>query len=386
VISTKKEWNVTANLPVAFKVKMTDNVLEPTNYSLIEYGQTGRGARRLVIVDSAVFFGREKAIKSYFDFHNIETKIVPIDMSEDKKNLEHLLYILEIMENFGILRRSEPLICIGGGVLLDMCGLAANLYRRGVPHIKVPTTLLAIVDASVGVKTSINHFCRRNRLGSYYPPVAAYLDRTFLDTLPKEEIVSAMGEIFKMAVIKNAKLFELLETDAAELMQQNFLLDGPAESVISESINDMIVELAPNLWETDLERIVDFGHSFSPMLEMKSLEDSTVPSLSHGEAVSIDVVFSSCLAHHRGLIPKSELERIVDLSFVMQLPTYHPYFTNYLLLWESLIDTTRHRDGKQNLPIPAVSIGNSIFLNDIKLEDVKETIKLYVQMTGKKQK
>tara|TARA_R110000824_G_scaffold211022_5_gene396909 strand:+ start:5785 stop:6945 length:1161 start_codon:yes stop_codon:yes gene_type:complete len=386
VIPTKKEWNVTASLPVAFKVKMTDNVLEPTNYSLIEYGQTGRGARRLVIVDSTVFFGREKAIKSYFDFHNIETKIVPIDMSEDKKNLEHLLYILEIMENFGILRRSEPLICIGGGVLLDMCGLAANLYRRGVPYIKVPTTLLAIVDASVGVKTSINHFCRRNRLGSYYPPVAAYLDRTFLDTLPKEEIVSAMGEIFKMAVIKNSKLFELLETDAVELMQQNFLLDGPAESVISESINDMIVELAPNLWETDLKRIVDFGHSFSPMLEMKSLEDSTVPNLSHGEAVSIDVVFSSCLAHHRGLIPKSELERIVDLSFVMQLPTYHPYFTNYLLLWESLIDTTRHRDGKQNLPIPAVSIGNSIFLNDVKLEDVKETIKLYVQMTGKKQK
>ena len=369
----KKEWNIAANLPITFKVKITDGVLEHANHSLIEYGSTGPGARRLVIVDSAVFFGRERAIKSYFDFHNIETKIVPIDMSEDKKNLEHLLYVLEIMENFGILRRSEPLICIGGGVLLDMCGLAANLYRRGIPYIKVPTTLLSIVDASVGVKTSINHFHRRNRLGSYYPPVAAYLDRTFLATLPEEEIISAMGEIFKMAVIKNVKLFELLEKSAIELMQQNFLLPGTAESVISESINDMIVELAPNLWEKNLERTVDFGHSFSPMLEMKSLEDPTVPSL------------SSCVAHYRGLLSKKELERIVRLSLDMKLPTYHPYFANYLLLWESLMDTTRHRDGKQNLPTP-VSIGKSIFLNDIELEDIKETIKLYVQVTTKEKK
>ena len=81
------------------------------------------------------------------------------------------------------LRRREPFLAIGGGVVLDIAGMAACLYRRGVPFVRVPTTLLAIVDASVGVKTGINFQARRNRLGSYFPPLASYLDKSFLITL-----------------------------------------------------------------------------------------------------------------------------------------------------------------------------------------------------------
>tara|TARA_R110001592_G_scaffold164953_1_gene399094 strand:+ start:1844 stop:2971 length:1128 start_codon:yes stop_codon:yes gene_type:complete len=369
----KKEWNVTAQQNINFSVKITDDILNPTNKLLIE---NGNSKRRIVFVDSKVFKTHASNIKNYFEKNNIESKILSIDISEDKKNLESLLFMLQALENFGISRRSEPIIAIGGGVLLDIVGLAANLYRRGVPYIKVPTTLLAIVDASVGVKTAINHFGRRNRLGSYYAPIVAYLDRSFLQSLEEKEFTSAMGEIIKMAVIKNKTLFEILEKNVERLIEQKFLIGDEALNIISIATNSMIEELEPNLWEKNLKRIVDFGHSFSPLLEMKSIEDSTVRSLMHGEAVAIDIVFSCCLAFHKKIIKLSDLKRVVNLCKVCKIEIYHPYFCDKMLLWHSLLDTVRHRDGNQNLPIPN-KIGSAIFLNDVSLEDVENTIDVY---------
>lgn len=153
-------------------------------------------------------------IKHYFDHHKINYHLVIIDATEDNKNIENLLFILRESEKFGLTRKSEPIIAIGGGVLLD---IAASLYRRGVPYIKVPTTLLSLVDTSVGAKTAINFEDRRNRLGTYYPPVAAYLDKSFMKTLDVIEISSGLGEILKMAVVKDARLFEILKKYGKEL-------------------------------------------------------------------------------------------------------------------------------------------------------------------------
>ena len=146
-------------------------------------------------------------ISNYFKKNKIDYHFVVINATEDNKDINNLTYILEEFERFGLLRRDEPVIAIGGGVLLDIVGLAANLYRRGVPYIKVPTTLLGIVDASVGAKTGINFKDRRNRLGSYYPPIAAYLDKTFLESLDPIEISSGLGEVLKMAVVKTMIYF-----------------------------------------------------------------------------------------------------------------------------------------------------------------------------------
>ena len=367
-----------------FKVKLTPEILNPVNPTLLEEGSS---KRRLVMVDSEAFrfFGAQ--IKEYFFSNSIEAKIVSIDTSEEKKDMETLTFILSVIENFGILRRSEPIIAIGGGVLLDIVGFAASVFRRGVPYIKVPTTLLSIVDASVGIKTSINHFGRRNRLGSYYPPVAAYLDKSFLSTLPSSEIHQAMGEIIKIATIKNKKLFALLEEHVEEVMNEKFLVDKEnaqakraAEEIIFYSIDDMIAELEPNLWETNLARAVDFGHSFSPILEMDSLADTTVHSLSHGEAVALDVIFSSCLSVSRNLMKKEDLEKVVLLSKKCRLPVYHPYFENRLLLWEALLDTMKHRNNSQHLPVPT-QIGGFVFLNDVELTDIDDAVCIYKETT-----
>ena len=119
-------------------------------------------------------------------------------------------------------RRKEPIIAIGGGVCLDVAGLAANLYRRNTPLIKVPTTVMAAVDASIGIKTAVNFHGRKNKMGTYAAPLAVFIDKTFLNTLGDRHLSNGSAEILKMACIKDAELFELLEKHSAEVIKTKF--------------------------------------------------------------------------------------------------------------------------------------------------------------------
>jgi len=168
------------------------------------------------------------------------------------------------------LRRREPFLAIGGGVLLDIAGMGACLYRRGVPFVRVPTTLLAIVDASVGVKNGVDYCCAltdetyKNRVGSFYAPSACLLDPAFIATQDSRNICNGFGEIMKLALVRSTDLFELLETHGKNLAKAKFaehseVPDGVGDRVINLSIQIMLEELGPNLWETTLERCVDYG-------------------------------------------------------------------------------------------------------------------------------
>jgi 3-dehydroquinate synthase len=293
-----------------------------------------------------------------------------IDTNEESKNWEDADYILQFFEDEGVLRR-EPIIAIGGGVLLDIVGFACSIYRRGIPYIKVPTTLLAIVDASVGSKVAVNHFGRRNRLGAYYPPIATLIDKKFIKTQSEREIINGIAEIFKLAVIKSPELFALLEENAELLIEEKFQHGAVPVRVINLAITDMIAELGPNLWERKLDRCVDFGHTFSPVIEMEN-----VPELLHGEAVALDCLYSSCVACLRGYIDMSTLNRIFKLAKRLKLKTYHEDFTKMELLQKSLSDATKHRNGNQFAPLP-ISIGNYTIVNDITEYEMGYAISLF---------
>jgi len=374
-------WELKTKLPVSFTIKIVDGLFQIENKTLLDYGSSGRGCRRLIIIDLKVSELYLNYIINYFKYHEVDYHLVTIDATEDNKDTENLFYILEEAEKFGLLRRDEPIIAIGGGVLLDIVGLAANLYRRGVPYIKVPTTLLALVDASVGVKTGINFKDRRNRLGSYYPPVAAYLDKSFLKSLSLLEISSGLGEILKMAVVKDKKLFNILENHGKELYESKMFNCEYTDDVINLAVKGMKNELQENLWELDLQRYVDFGHSFSPVIEMRSISDSSVSSLTHGQAVALDVIFSSVISFMRNMLSKNDVMKIIKTSRNMNLPISHPYFLNPSLLLESLNETIKHRNGDQNLPIPK-KIGESIFINDLTFEEIKTAAKLMDDLTN----
>ncbi|MDA9058178.1 sedoheptulose 7-phosphate cyclase [Candidatus Thioglobus sp.] len=366
-------WFLKAKQNVGFFIKNSLNLFDINNKDLLSHGSQGEGVKRLVVVDTKVHGIYGNKIQEYLKHNKVNFKIVIIDAIENQKNLKTLIYLLDEIESFGLNRRDEPIIAVGGGVLLDIVGLAANLYRRGVPYIRIPTTLLSLVDASVGAKTGINFNERRNRLGSYYLPLASYLDTSFLKTLEPIEISSGLGEILKMAVVKDKKLFDILQLSGKKLYKEKFDNCYDATEVIARTISGMKDELQQNLWEQDLERYVDFGHSFSPILEIRSLNDSTVESLTHGQAVTLDVIFSCVISHIRNMFTQDDVLSVIALSRAMGLPVFHPYFGNVDFLTEALNDTIKHRNGNQNLPIP-IGIGSSIFINDLKHEEIIKSI------------
>mgnify|MGYP003972759611 CR=1 FL=1 len=376
---TDSTYYLNAELPVEFSVEMSDGIFEISNKQLLHFGSQGNNSRRIVIIDLKVSKLYLDIVKKYFEAFDVNCSIIIIDATEENKNVNTLLYLLDEIENLGPNRKNEPLIAVGGGVLLDIVGMAAGLYRRGIPYIKVPTTLLGIVDASVGVKTGINFKDRRNRLGSYFPPLAAYLDITFVKTLDDIEISSGLGEILKLAVIKDLKLFKILEAHGNELYKSKFINCSYSEKVIRLSIQGMRDELQDNLWEKNLKRFVDFGHSFSPIPEMRSLTDENVPTLTHGQAVVLDVIFSSVMSYSRNMLSKIEVSRIMHTAFNMGLPTMHIYFTNPDILMEALNDTVKHRNSSQNLPMPT-TIRSAVFLKDLTYEDIRVASKMMMEL------
>ena len=378
----KRTWTVKTELPVEFKLTYSADIFNPANHDLVSYSINNRV---MIVIDQNVHKFYAAQLMEYFNAHNVKYSMLVIDTDEESKNWEDADHILQFFEDEGVLRR-EPIIAIGGGVLLDIVGFACSIYRRGIPYIKVPTTLLAIVDASVGSKVAVNHFGRRNRLGAYYPPIATLIDKKFIKTQSEREIVNGIAEIFKLAVIKSPELFELLEENAELLIEEKFQHGAVPVRVINLAITDMIAELGPNLWERKLDRCVDFGHTFSPVIEMKNLTQEFDPDnppyftkdnmLLHGEAVALDCLYSSCIACLRGYIGQSVLNRIFNLAKRLKLKTYHEDFTKIELLQQSLADATKHRNGNQFAPLP-IYVGNYKIVNDITQSEMKYAIELF---------
>lgn len=367
----KKTWSVKTELPVSFTVQYSSDIFNPNNHDLINCSETNSN-RRIIVIDKNVNNLYSEQLISYFQKLKVEGKVLVIDSDEENKTWDNANKILKFFEDEGLLRR-EPVIAIGGGVLLDIVGYCASIYRRGVPYIKVPTTLLAIVDASVGAKVAVNHFERRNRIGAYYPAVATLIDKKFISTQSEREIVNGVAEILKLSIIKDAELFELLETNYDTLIKEKFQYGAVPVRVINLAITGMIEELAPNLWEKKLDRCVDFGHSFSPIIEMQN-----IPNLLHGEAVVLDCLFSSCIAYLRTYINVKELDRIFETAKNLKLPTFHEDFTKTELLLKSLTDTMKHRNGNQYLPLP-LGIGNYKIVNDVSHDEIIQAINIFIK-------
>lgn len=366
----KRTWSVKAELPVEFTLKYSSDVLNVNNHDLLSFGESNR---RVVVIDETVYKLYGEQLHNYFNTFQVQLVLFVIDATEENKDWRHTNEILEFFEETGVLRR-EPVIVIGGGVLLDLVGFCCSIYRRGIPYVKVPTTLLAIVDASVGVKVAANHFGRRNRIGAYYPPIATLLDKKFIATQDERNIVNGIAEIFKLAVIKDKELFELIESSTEQLITEKFQFGAVPVRVINLAITGMIDELAPNLWERKLDRCVDFGHSFSPIIEMQN-----IATLQHGEAVVLDCLFSSCIANIRGYVDDETLKRIFKTANQLKLPVFHKDFCDFNLLKKSLSDTMKHRNGNQYLPVP-VDIGNYRILNDVTDDEIKKASDIFEEI------
>jgi len=360
-------WHVSHQRTIEYEVVNCPDIFNPQNDALLSIGKR-ENTRRFIIVDTNVDRYFSKAIKAYFDFHKIDTRVLVFPSGEKNKSVENYLWILRELDEFPINRRDEPIIAIGGGVLTDIAGFVASSYRRGVPHIKVPTTLMGYIDASVGIKTGINFNDHKNRLGSFEPPKKVLLDRNFLKTLPERHLLNGVCEMIKLAVVKDLTLFELLEAHGPTSITTRFQ-DEISASILDRSVGGMLEELQPNLYEDELARKVDFGHTFS-----YGLETHDEAHLLHGEAVLIDIVLSSILANTRKLLPDRELNRLFDLISKLGI-TLRTELVTPVLLWNTLEERTYHRNGQQRVPLPE-GLGQCTFVNDIKFDEIQSVCKI----------
>jgi demethyl-4-deoxygadusol synthase len=371
--ATETAFHVEGYEKIDFSLLYVEGAFAIENTEIAEsYLQLGRC---LMVIDATVYGLYEEQIQSYFKHHQIDLKVVPVTIKETDKTLRTFERIIDAFADFGLLRK-EPVLVVGGGLTTDVAGFACATYRRRTNYIRVPTTLIGLIDASVAIKVAVNHGKLKNRLGAYHASQKVILDFSFLKTLPIDQVRNGMAELIKIAVVANREIFDLLEEHGEALLKTRFgYLDGTpyntpqlrqiAHRITYDAINTMLSLEVPNLHELDLDRVIAYGHTWSPTLELTP----DVPMF-HGHGVNIDMAFSATIAQQRGYISIADRDRILGLMSRIGLAIDSPYLTSELL-WKATESISRTRDGLVRAAVPK-PIGSCHFMNDLNRIDLEQ--------------
>ncbi|MDP7008379.1 MAG: 3-dehydroquinate synthase [Phycisphaerales bacterium] len=273
--------------------------------------------RAMYVVDTNVV----DQIQKFIEVDDETCSMMTLFASESNKTMESVERIWSAMLDAGY-DRSTPIVAIGGGIVGDVAGFAAASYMRGVPLIQVPTTLLAMVDASIGGKTGVNlkrtrsdgsEVLGKNLAGAFWQPRAVFADVATLDTLDKRQLRCGLAECVKHAMLGNCALLSFLEEHARAILDcdQRVLHELV---FLSASIKAEVV--AADEREGSVRAFLNLGHTFAHALEpMPELE------LLHGEAVSIGLVAASRCAETLGMVTKDYVEKTTEILGSLGLPT-----------------------------------------------------------------
>jgi 3-dehydroquinate synthase len=234
-----------------------------------------------------------------------------IPAGEEHKTLDQIGRAYDVFLRAKI-ERNTPIIALGGGVIGDMAGFVAASVLRGVPFVQVPTSLLAMVDASVGGKTGVNHAVGKNLIGAFHQPIAVFADPEALKTLPNRELVGGLAECIKHDIIRDADGFTRLERDIGKALALD--VDYFAELVAHNvAIKARVVEADP--FEKGERAHLNFGHTFGHAIENVSHYD-----YSHGESVALGMCAAAHLAVELKMLDDVSRRRIVALIEQTGLP------------------------------------------------------------------
>lgn len=212
--------------------------------------------------------------------------------------------------------RSMPILALGGGVVGDIAGFAAATYQRGVPFVQIPTTLLAMVDSSVGGKTGINHPRGKNMIGAFWQPRAVIADTDTLGTLPDRELSAGMAEVIKYGLIRDLPFLEWIEANIGKLMAR----DPEALSyAIERSCANKAAVVAADEHETakdDGRALLNLGHTFGHAIETGVGYGEWL----HGEAVAAGTMMAAELSHRLGWLSETDVARVRAIHDRAKLP------------------------------------------------------------------
>lgn len=320
--------------------------------------------RRVCIVsDSNVSKYHLESLKEYIEkfCHTVETFVFPA--GEEQKQLSVIMDLYEqlIVSKFD---RHDLLFALGGGVVGDMTGFAAATFLRGISFVQIPTSLLAMVDSSIGGKTGVDFHSYKNMVGAFHQPCAVYMNFDVLKTLPAREFYSGFGEIIKHGLIKDAVYYTWLKEQAPQILAKT--PDILQELVYrSNEVKRHVVEQDPK--EQGERALLNFGHTLGHAIE-KFLNFQ----LLHGECVSLGMVAASYISMKRGMITQEELHDMEKVLALYQLPVSYQGLDASSIL-EFVKNDKKMAAGKIKF-ILLCGIGNAVMDTSVTEEEMRSAL------------
>jgi 3-dehydroquinate synthase len=262
------------------------------------------------------------------------------------------------------LDRHAFVVAIGGGAMLDMVGYAAAVAHRGVRIVRLPSTVLAQGDSGVGVKCGVNAFGKKNFLGAFAPPFAVVCDARFLETLALRDVCSGMSEAVKVALLKDAPLFEWIVANARDLARGEPELVG---EIVRRSADRHLEHIATSgdPFEMGSARPLDFGHWAA-----HKLESMTKHALRHGEAVGIGLALDALISRRMGLCAEEVPERTIDVLRALGLSVWHDALGRADRVLEGLEEFREHLGGELTVTM-LTAVGAGCEVHEVRAADVR---------------
>ncbi len=309
-----------------YNVYFTEHLFNPDNpifQNFIHAQYEDSNKKLLFVIDEGVVKHHPRLIeeiKTYFSQQNevslIEEMLIIPGGEQAKNNVRFFDRIINAVDKHKIDRHSY-IAAIGGGSILDLAGYAAAVSHRGIRHIRIPTTVLSQNDSGVGVKNGINHFGKKNFLGTFAPPAVVFNDYFFLTTLSDEEWRSGTSEAIKVALIKDVNFFIWLEENAALLANRNM---AAMQYLIKRCAELHLQHIAgKDPFETGSSRPLDFGHWSAHKVEQLSNF-----YIRHGEAVALGIALDSAYSYLSSRLDEHAVIRIITLLKNLGFMVSHP--------------------------------------------------------------
>jgi 3-dehydroquinate synthase len=317
--------------------------------------------RCTIISDANVASHFGDRLKKNLIASEFEPELITISAGEKMKSLEQAGVICEQMTAAGLDRQSF-VVGLGGGMIGDVSGFVAAIFHRGIPHVQIPTTLLAMVDSSIGGKTAVNTRDGKNLIGAIHHPALVIDDVDVLKTLPARELRQGFAEIIKHAIIADAEMFAQLQNvdpdaiDLVPLIERNVAIKS---RIVTRDERD----------ETGERALLNFGHTIGHAIERAD----DYRELRHGEAISLGMVAASAISMKRAGLPREQRNAIVDLLRKFELPLRLPANFPRERIFDALKFDKKFERGEIRFVV-ASQVGAAYLSSDVTLEDVRVAV------------
>lgn len=313
----------------------------------------------------------DRVVAALSEGGEIRVEVVILPDGEEHKNMDVLMKVFDKALD-ARLDRQTTFVALGGGVIGDMTGFAAASYQRGVHFVQIPTTVMAMVDSSVGGKTGVNHPAGKNMIGAFYQPRCVLIDTDTLSTLPDREYASGMAEVVKYGLIRDADFFEWQEKNVDALAARD---DDVVVTAIERSCVNKAQVVALDEKEGGVRATLNLGHTFGHAIETGIGYGEWL----HGEAVSVGMAMAADMSERLGWIDESVTARTLDLLKKFNLPVDVPECMTVETFEKLMAVDKKAANGKLRLILLKGDLGGCVFTADFDKQTLAETLDAYVK-------